>query len=278
MTDIQSKETKSSIFKNKTVHDYDFSLKQEEFTILKNKYEAFRQRFTLLRPWQETTFKSNLESPLLAYLFQSQIENAKRIIEPSFLAILCDTNGVIASYACSQDNEIFNSMTGSSLALKYAGINAVSASMEFNKPVYMRYKDHTLAIFEDWACFAVPIVDSSNKLVGYFDLSTYCSVKIKHYFPLCLHISKVIGSYVPLKDFLQQKVKQLPLSDRKKEVCWLWILDYDYKQIAQQLHISPNTVRVLVSQIYEALNASSKSSIILKIMEGYPQTPQLSYE
>lgn len=208
MSNLSSKK-KYSIFENKTIQDNNFSLSPQEYAMLKFRYEEYQQTFKLLNHWQEITFQDRLESPLISYMFQSQMEHAKRIIEPSFLALLCDIHGVISSYASSQDvSSKFHETgmkVGTSLALKYAGINAVSASMAFNKPVFIRYKDHSLSIFEDWACMCVPIVNSKGSVLGYFDFSTYCSVEVKRYIPLCFHIAKAIGSYMPLEDYLQKK-------------------------------------------------------------------------
>jgi DNA-binding NarL/FixJ family response regulator len=53
------------------------------------------------------------------------------------------------------------------------------------------------------------------------------------------------------------------LSDREQELLKLLIEGYDYKKIALQLFISPQTVRTHISHIYEKLHINSKAEAII---------------
>ncbi len=52
------------------------------------------------------------------------------------------------------------------------------------------------------------------------------------------------------------------LSDRELEIIRLMVDGHDYKNIAAKLFISPNTVRVHISRIYEKLHINSKAQAV----------------
>jgi RNA polymerase sigma factor (sigma-70 family) len=53
------------------------------------------------------------------------------------------------------------------------------------------------------------------------------------------------------------------LSEREQELLRLLVEGKDYKAIAEQLFISPQTVRTHISRIYEKLHINSKAQAIL---------------
>jgi DNA-binding NarL/FixJ family response regulator len=55
-----------------------------------------------------------------------------------------------------------------------------------------------------------------------------------------------------------QKTAQTTLSDREMDILKRLVKGYDYKKIAEELFISPFTVRTHISNIYEKLHVSSK--------------------
>lgn len=56
------------------------------------------------------------------------------------------------------------------------------------------------------------------------------------------------------------------LSLREKEISVFWILDYDYKFIAEKLNLSEHTVRTHIKNIHFKLCVKSKASMILKLL------------
>ncbi|MDQ6845448.1 MAG: response regulator transcription factor [Bacteroidota bacterium] len=63
---------------------------------------------------------------------------------------------------------------------------------------------------------------------------------------------KRIKDHLPGEDFFL-------LSEREKEILQLTCKGYDYKEIASQVYVSPNTVKKHISNIYYKLHVSSKA-------------------
>lgn len=64
----------------------------------------------------------------------------------------------------------------------------------------------------------------------------------------------------------QKKAIDYKLSDREHEVLLLLIEGLEYKEIGQQLNVSPNTVRNHISAIYKKLHVTSKAQAIKVFM------------
>lgn len=63
-----------------------------------------------------------------------------------------------------------------------------------------------------------------------------------------------------------ESLKQIPLTltNREKEMFVLLLEGYSMREIAERLHIGGQTVRNYASQIYEKLEVSSKTELIIK--------------
>ncbi|WP_375377963.1 helix-turn-helix transcriptional regulator [Paenibacillus sp. MZ04-78.2] len=58
----------------------------------------------------------------------------------------------------------------------------------------------------------------------------------------------------------------MDLTSREKEITFYWVLDYDYKQIAKQTHLSENTVRTYINRIHTKMGVHSKTSLLLLLL------------
>ncbi|MES0489400.1 MAG: response regulator transcription factor [Leptospirales bacterium] len=68
--------------------------------------------------------------------------------------------------------------------------------------------------------------------------------------------------------FTGEDVTGSPISKRENEVLGLISLGYTYKDIADELNISPNTVRRHTDNIYRKLEVNSKSEALIKAKRG----------
>ncbi|HEX7056020.1 MAG TPA: helix-turn-helix transcriptional regulator [Bacilli bacterium] len=74
-----------------------------------------------------------------------------------------------------------------------------------------------------------------------------------------------MGNPMYVDKLLEQRIDELDLTPREKEIATYWALDYDYRQIGKALHISENTVRTVIGKINLKMHVNSKASFLLKI-------------
>ncbi len=90
--------------------------------------------------------------------------------------------------------------------------------------------------------------------------------------PMSMQIArKVVG-------FFQQSGHAAPslegLTKREQEILQLLAKGYLYKEIADQLGISPSTVRAHLHTVYEKLHVHSRTEAVVKLMEGKVPLPK----
>ena len=82
--------------------------------------------------------------------------------------------------------------------------------------------------------------------------------------PLSMRIArKIVGHFQEIKKPLSETEA---LTKREQEILSLLAKGFLYKEIADQLHISINTVRVHVQKVYEKLHVHSRSQAIMKFL------------
>lgn len=59
----------------------------------------------------------------------------------------------------------------------------------------------------------------------------------------------------------------IALSEREKEIAWLYAAGNSYKEVARTLGVSPTTVRTHLSRIYQKLEVSDKGSLAIWLKE-----------
>jgi DNA-binding NarL/FixJ family response regulator len=84
--------------------------------------------------------------------------------------------------------------------------------------------------------------------------------------PMPMHIARKVVNYFQQ---LKQSSPQLDvLSKREQEILALLAKGYLYKEIADQLGITPGTVRVHLHAVYEKLHVSSRTEAVVKYLES----------
>ena len=82
--------------------------------------------------------------------------------------------------------------------------------------------------------------------------------------PMSSHIArKVVQSFQGTGPRLQAEEK---LSHREQEVLNLLVKGYAYKQIAEQMSISMDTVRTYIRRIYEKLQVHSRTEVMTRLL------------
>ena len=64
---------------------------------------------------------------------------------------------------------------------------------------------------------------------------------------------------------IEEQLRKHHLTEREIEVTLYWIMDYNYKQIAQRLFISHFTARTIIRNIHAKMGVKSKAALILLI-------------
>jgi len=82
--------------------------------------------------------------------------------------------------------------------------------------------------------------------------------------PLSMRIArKIVGHFQEIK---KPQSETEALTKREQEILSLLAKGFLYKEIADQLHISINTVRVHVQKVYEKLHVHSRSQAIMRFL------------
>jgi Response regulator containing a CheY-like receiver domain and an HTH DNA-binding domain len=71
-----------------------------------------------------------------------------------------------------------------------------------------------------------------------------------------------------IRSDVHEKIENLNLTRREKEILSYWALNLTYKQIADLLNISNKTVRTHISNIYSKLGINSKNMLLLLLLEN----------
>lgn len=101
-------------------------------------------------PEQEVRRSIEANTPLIQ-------EVQRRMITFDFphLVLLTDITGMVL-HICGTENVIreaqgYRLSRGTSFSIEHAGLNAVSAAMELNRPVIIKGEEHTLDILKGWS-------------------------------------------------------------------------------------------------------------------------------
>ncbi|MCF2945744.1 LuxR C-terminal-related transcriptional regulator [Paenibacillus tarimensis] len=239
--------------------------------LLHKQYPRLSADSRYLHKLREQEVKRSLETN--DYLVLS-VQQRMLTLQFPHLFLITDSSGMVL-YVNGSEQVVkkaggFQICTGSSFALEHAGLNAVSASIELHRPSIVCGEEHSLKILNEWNSCCTPIAGKDRAISGFLvvftDMTFDCSVLIN----LLGYISSVVGHDILEKTDddinLDQLLNPFQLTNREKEVMRYWFLDYDYKQIGQLLKMSPATVKVNVTNVYNKMNVNSKASFILKVL------------
>ncbi len=212
-------------------------------------------------------------------LVSRYIEEIAAFIKIPFAALLTDENGLILeifNYSLPLDTAEIS--IGKSLALRNAGITAVSRAIENNGMERVCGCEQSRPALQNWNCVSAPVCYQGRTL-GFVNLSfqkdhsaefaapllhLLCSNVSRH----CEQISVSPETYSALSH-LEKHWTSLGLSPRELQAARLWFSQKSALYIASELGIKEGTVRNMIQRIYTKTNVSDRSSFIKKFQDPF---------
>lgn len=200
-----------------------------------------------------------------------------------YLIMLADHNGVVQyidgdEESVNEADSRFNIGVGSSMGISSAGTNAISASICLKRPTCLMGMHHYLKIFSSWVSICIPIYSSKDEPLTYLMFASGHKIPYLFLIPFLETLASYIQTEVRkydlkeiewlMEESIERSLGHYNLSNREKEVAKYWLMDLDYRQIADIVGISEHTVRVYVGKINSKLGVKSKASFILKVLIG----------
>ncbi|MBB3114054.1 transcriptional regulator of acetoin/glycerol metabolism [Paenibacillus phyllosphaerae] len=213
-------------------------------------------------------FTSDPSFELLVQVARENLQDLSCYIPVPFFLILVDCSGV-ARHIQGPDNVLAtlqgeNIGIGTRFSMESFGINAISVAMETKMLVLLRGPEHTPKFFSQWTCICSPI-QIDNEVWGYLDLSF--SDKVVENFATAL-VSTITRNMawsfkqkhpkIDKHTFLN-KCDAYKLTNREKEVAFLWYYSMTRSQIAKTLHLSEDTVKTHIRNISCKANVRGRS-------------------
>lgn len=195
-------------------------------------------------------------------------------IPKAHLFLLSDCEGVILE--CSGSETVtemlgdLNIETGTSFALRHAGINAISVALCTKSATLLMGEEHHLKMFANWTCACMPIT-FKNIVVAYLDLSFQDNGEL----PLLVallenrirNIEKKLCEYDP--DFKKASFyccsDNYKFTPREKEIAYRWWDNQSTVRISLELGITEGTVRNFIKKIYTKTGSNEKVKFMKKM-------------
>lgn len=125
-----------------------------------------------------------------------------------FLFVITDSDGSVIDYYGTESLydyfEQNNIKKGTSFAMKHAGINATSLSMELQSVSVVVGGEHSNKLFTELSCVCTP-VQITNVTIGYFGLCFHYFHEVKFSLLLIEHLAKNIEEKSSQKDPIIKK-------------------------------------------------------------------------
>ncbi|QOS80504.1 LuxR family transcriptional regulator [Paenibacillus sp. JNUCC31] len=107
--------------------------------------------------------------------FQHSLSQIKENLSSTYLFLLTDADGVLLAmdYSCDLEQVVKQSpiRPGMVFTATSCGVNAISETMDKQKPVLLPPEEHDHPLFQSWHCYATPL-SVGLQHAGYLDVST----------------------------------------------------------------------------------------------------------
>ncbi|MEN6461090.1 MAG: GAF domain-containing protein [Syntrophomonas sp.] len=115
-----------------------------------------------------------------------------------FIIMLTNPEGnILKTFGDADNMEDARFVIGGCWQEKNVGTNSIGIVINTKEPVQVSEADHNCQKNHGWTCFAVPIFDNSNNMIGLFSLSGYSSEVHAH----------TMGLVVVAVEAIEQKIK-----------------------------------------------------------------------
>lgn len=220
-------------------------------------------------PIEENKFRVNLLE-----IVRKELTLTSAWLPKAHLFLLSDCEGVILE--CSGSGAVtemlgdLNIETGTSFALKDAGINAISVALHTKCATLLMGEEHHLKMFANWTCACMPIT-FKNIVVAYLDLSFQNNGEL----PLLVallentirNIEKKLCEYDPdlKKASFYCCSDNYKFTPREKEIAYRWWDNQSTLRISLELGITEGTVRNFIKKIYTKTGSNEKVQFMKKM-------------
>ncbi|KQO18281.1 helix-turn-helix domain-containing protein [Paenibacillus sp. Leaf72] len=229
--------------------------------------EEYRKSTASFAPKQQFESISLQNKPLIT-AFHDSLSTIKDHLTGNYLFLLTDAKGVLL--AMDYSDNLKQTVAKSKLRLgmyfteKSCGVNAISAAMASNGPVYLLPEQHGSPLFQSWHCFSTPL-EVNGETVGYLDVSTInADMKSE-----LIAIAKLIPTDMLFRYDKQQAAEDLDqglgtvkLTERQLKVLQLISQGMKVKAIALKLKIKESTVNHHKRMIFEKLGVQSSTEAV----------------
>lgn len=158
-------------------------------------------------------------------------------------------------------NKLFKLLPGVSLAEESCGSNAVNLALRLRKWVYIEPKHHFCDIFNDWYCFAIPLITAEG-VKGCLALSLVGRRPQKE----MIGITKLLASNI-MKE-LHYACSTSPirafLTEQQVYILELFAQGLTSAAVASEMLLSQNTIKYHRRQIFKALAVQSIAEAVAK--------------
>lgn len=214
-----------------------------------------------------------IERKEILYLLQEETRNMNDLLPIPYLFVIADPDGTVIDYCGTELLKGYfernNIKNGTSLAMKTAGINAISLSMENHSVSVVIGARHTNKLFAKLSCVCTPI-RIKNIIIGYLSLCFHYFHEVTFALPLIEQLAKNIEEKLPQKDPMLQKeltyshFDQYELTNREKEIAYGWLENKNVPEIAGIYGIRQSTVRTFIKKIYAKTKVNHKGEFLMK--------------
>jgi DNA-binding CsgD family transcriptional regulator len=214
-----------------------------------------------------------IERKEILHLLQEETRSMNNMLSIPFMLVIADLDGTVVDYRGTDSLKGYfernNIRKGTSFAMKYLGVNAISLSMEHQAVSVVIGEEHSNKFFAElsWVCTPMRI---KNVIIGYLGLCFHYLHEVTFALPLIEHLARKIEDKLPQKDPVLQKeltyslFDQYKLTNREKEIAYGWLENKNVPEIADIYGISESTVRTFIKKIYAKTEVNHKGAFLKK--------------
>lgn len=197
------------------------------------------------------------------------------LAEPSYLLLLTDPAGnlldVVSDAVTLERCTAIGIVPGANLSEASCGTTAPALALLYEESLVVRREEHYCGIFHEWTCCACPLFGPQGRLVGCLAVASRDEYRSGELVALARSSAWTLERKLSLASPVPAGVEEAPteapgqaplLTPRQQELLRLWVRGYTYKEVAEAMGISAETVKTHLKQIYVRLGTRRKSECV----------------